>query len=650
RSTGTLPCSCPARTACTHAAYARCAPCLHAAPTARALPALLVRCICCSHASRPTRELPVRCLHLRCPACIPHDLPAPCPHAAGAARELPLRPSRAALPEPRRAAKPSRATLLKCPAEPPCIAAQPSCPCCRKCMAREQRLTVSLLEKHLLKAETSTVAVAASRGTPRSPFFKGCSPSLLVPFVVTAPAAAVDFLHTEEVGAASAPSGRCHAARARGVKVVGVAGGGGGDVVAVVVAGVEEVVVEAVVAAVEVMGVVEVVEWAKGARVAVGVELAGAEAMGWRLGVQLMAAEALGMDTNSSHASRSHAPLRSFVSGLSSVAPLGVVSIARTSGARALGLDIPNNLAPIGKGVDVFALNFDKINTKIYAIYARPVSVESDCYSCVPCAAGVEAAALGACESAATGTASAEALHTFTLDSGASRCCFHDCTTAQRSQHLSQWLRQVTWLRQVRRLHRRAAPHSSSSLPTTASQQTLHMDVWGPARVCGQDQERYFLLQRSGLHLLLVGGAATARARGARVVEGTVGAAVEAVEEAEGVAVEVGVVAGVGASVAAVGVVEAAAAVVEAATAVVEVAAVVVLVAVELRSVEALVVASASSSYVPVRPRRPSSFVSGTLGVGGLGVLVLALTFFAPTGAVGRRADCHTLRSAASVA
>ncbi|CAI5531361.1 unnamed protein product [Closterium sp. Naga37s-1] len=84
-------------------------------------------------------------------------------------------------------------------------------------------------------------------------------------------------------------------------------------------------------------------------------------------------------------------------------------------------------------------------------------------------------------------------------------------------------------------------------------------------------------LRRSGLRLLLVGGAATARARGARVVEGTVGAAVEAVEEAEGVAVEVGVVAGVGASVAAVGVVEAAAAAVEAAAAVVEVAAAVVL-------------------------------------------------------------------------
>ncbi|CAI5941812.1 unnamed protein product [Closterium sp. NIES-64] len=36
----------------------------------------------------------------------------------------------------------------------------------------------------------------------------------------------------------------------------------------------------------------------------------------------------------------------------------------------------------------------------------------------------------------------------------------------------------------------RAAPHSSSFPPTTAPLQTLHMDVWGPARVRGQGQER----------------------------------------------------------------------------------------------------------------------------------------------------------------
>ncbi|CAI7738032.1 unnamed protein product, partial [Closterium sp. NIES-53] len=40
----------------------------------------------------------------------------------------------------------------------------------------------------------------------------------------------------------------------------------------------------------------------------------------------------------------------------------------------------------------------------------------------------------------------------------------------------------------------RTAPHSSSFPPTEAPLQTLHMDVWGPARVRGQGHERYFLL------------------------------------------------------------------------------------------------------------------------------------------------------------
>ncbi|CAI7863372.1 unnamed protein product [Closterium sp. NIES-54] len=39
-----------------------------------------------------------------------------------------------------------------------------------------------------------------------------------------------------------------------------------------------------------------------------------------------------------------------------------------------------------------------------------------------------------------------------------------------------------------------AAPHSSEFPPTEAPLQTLHMDVWGPARVRGQGHERYFLL------------------------------------------------------------------------------------------------------------------------------------------------------------
>ncbi|CAI7806569.1 unnamed protein product [Closterium sp. NIES-53] len=158
-------------------------------------------------------------------------------------------------------------------------------------------------------------------------------------------------------------------------------------------------------------------------------------------------------------------------------------------------------------------------------------------------------------------------------------------------------------------------------------------------------------LRRSELHLPLVGDAAPVRARGVRVVEGAAGEAVAEVEEAK-------VVAAVEVVAAVAEVVEAAAAVVEVAVAevveavapVVEVAVAVVLVEVQPRSVEALVAASASSSCAPVRPCQFSSFMSGTLGVGGLGVQVPALTFFAPALVVGRCVGSHTLRSAASVA
>ncbi|CAI7768364.1 unnamed protein product, partial [Closterium sp. NIES-54] len=67
-------------------------------------------------------------------------------------------------------------------------------------------LTIAALEKELLAAEKSIVAVGASRGDPRTPFFERCSPSPLLPSVASA--AAVDLLSAEQVGSASAPSGR----------------------------------------------------------------------------------------------------------------------------------------------------------------------------------------------------------------------------------------------------------------------------------------------------------------------------------------------------------------------------------------------------------------------------------------------------------
>ncbi|CAI7784558.1 unnamed protein product [Closterium sp. NIES-54] len=227
---------------------------------------------------------------------------------------------------------------------------------------------------------------------------------------------------------------------------------------------------------------------------------------------------------------------------------------------------VPNWLQLIGMGEDVYALDFANINVAIYALYVADISVEGACYSCVPCDAGVDAAAPCASASAATGAsesaasesaASAEALHTFTLDLGASRCFFRDCNTvtplsapfpvsladpsggpavARASTvlpcpavpsgslsglHLPSFSMKLQRLRSMHsRLlvsgllrslpplpslptppclpcvegRQRAAPHSSSFPPTTAPLQTLHMDVWGPARVRGTDHERYFLL------------------------------------------------------------------------------------------------------------------------------------------------------------
>ncbi|CAI7757755.1 unnamed protein product, partial [Closterium sp. NIES-54] len=93
------------------------------------------------------------------------------------------------------------------------------------------------------------------------------------------------------------------------------------------------------------------------------------------------------------------------------------------------------------QNVAIFDIDFDAI---LAAIYAVTDSAEGDCYLSVLPDSGIEAAALGASastapstgesaapgagESALSGTAPTEALHTFTLDSGASRSFFRDST------------------------------------------------------------------------------------------------------------------------------------------------------------------------------------------------------------------------------
>ncbi|CAI7816828.1 unnamed protein product, partial [Closterium sp. NIES-53] len=92
--------------------------------------------------------------------------------------------------------------------------------------------------------------------------------------------------------------------------------------------------------------------------------------------------------------------------------------------------EFPNWADLLRRDVPIFDLDYEAI---LAAMYALSVSAEGDCYLCLPpdpgIAPGIALAALGACESAPLGTAPVQALHTFTLDSGASRCFFRDSTT-----------------------------------------------------------------------------------------------------------------------------------------------------------------------------------------------------------------------------
>ncbi|CAI7785598.1 unnamed protein product, partial [Closterium sp. NIES-54] len=72
-------------------------------------------------------------------------------------------------------------------------------------------LTIDLLKQHLLAAETNVVAVGAACGTPRTPFFEGCSPSPLAPSYAF-------------VAAVDVPSAKRHSSKGKGAR-----GGGGGS-------------------------------------------------------------------------------------------------------------------------------------------------------------------------------------------------------------------------------------------------------------------------------------------------------------------------------------------------------------------------------------------------------------------------------------
>ncbi|CAI7730718.1 unnamed protein product [Closterium sp. NIES-54] len=147
--------------------------------------------------------------------------------------------------------------------------------------------------------------------------------------------------------------------------------------------------------------------------------------------VELFRGEVLAMARGSSNSVKAR-PLRpsSFVSGLLSVGRLGHRYFSRLDDAwRAKFGDEaerPRWAELLRSGVDIFALDYDAI---LAAIYALSVSAQGDCYLCVPPNPGVEAASLGAIEFSLPGTALAEAVNNFTLDSSASCCFFHDSTS-----------------------------------------------------------------------------------------------------------------------------------------------------------------------------------------------------------------------------
>ncbi|CAI5932217.1 unnamed protein product [Closterium sp. NIES-65] len=298
-------------------------------------------------------------------------------------------------------------------------------------------LTVDLLKERLLAAEKSIVAVGASRGDPRAPVFKGCSPSPLLPSVASA--AAVDFVGTESVGDASAPSGRRRTGKGKGARALeGLAGAvevaveeaeGVGVVVGVVagvgasVAAVEAEAAAAVAVGAEEEAVAAVAEVAAEEVELVGVALRSVAASVVRGGGGGPCAYVLRTgDRTSEPCGGPHTTQRCF---------------GRLTDPWRLqfpdATEIPRWGEPLRSRVAVFDLDYDAI---LAAMYVVSTSDEGDCYLCVPPDPGIEAAALGASASAAqgagksalSGTTSAQALHTFTLDSGASHSFFQDRT------------------------------------------------------------------------------------------------------------------------------------------------------------------------------------------------------------------------------
>ncbi|CAI7818120.1 unnamed protein product [Closterium sp. NIES-54] len=289
-------------------------------------------------------------------------------------------------------------------------------------------LTVDLLEQHLLAAETSAVAVGAARGTPRSPFFEGCSPSPLSSSFASA--ATTDVSVLEDVGAASTSTKRRNSKGKGGRGSGGGSGGGGGG-----------------------SGHGSGGSGRGGGGAGGGGSggtggggggsggggggsgqsggSGGGGTSGGRSGPQ-RGGRGGGRGQQQQRRSETQTPqhLREWLvqrgAGEGSETCPYVIRTSARAG-RTCGRFYTERCC--------FARLDDAWRTEFGDDVERPrwaelLSAEGDCYWCVPPDPGIADAALGASASGTPlGTAPAEALHTFTLDSGASRCFFHDSTT-----------------------------------------------------------------------------------------------------------------------------------------------------------------------------------------------------------------------------
>ncbi|CAI7897158.1 unnamed protein product [Closterium sp. NIES-54] len=303
-------------------------------------------------------------------------------------------------------------------------------------------LTVDLLEQHLLAAETSAVAVGAARGTPRQPLFEGCSPSPLSPSYAFVAATEVSVL--EDVGAASA-SAKCHNNKGKGGRGGGggsgsggggsgsggggSSGGGGGGGSGGGSGG-----------------------SGGGGGVSGGSGGSGGGGTGGGGTGARRVGSGGGQRLQKQHRSKTLSPqqLREwFLRGPSGGSCPYVICTGDHAGQTCGRLhsqhrcfsrlddawraefgddvELPRWADLLKSRIAIFDLDFDAI---LSAMYALSVSAEGDCYLCVPSDPGIAAAALGASDSGTLpSTAPTQALHIFTLDSGASCCFFRDSTT-----------------------------------------------------------------------------------------------------------------------------------------------------------------------------------------------------------------------------